>query len=366
MKRREFLRYSALVAAASSASILTKAWSMPAPKRVLVLGGTLFLGPAIVEALSADGHTVTLFNRGITNPDLFPYLEKLHGFRSAQAGDQDLSPLTHRQFDVVVDVWPNDPEVVAPAATLLKERAQHYVYVSSVGAYDHKAFGKPDPVTEEMPLTPWEAPGRAYNRNKAESERRLHKIVGERLTIVRPGPIQGHRDETSDLLTWLVRAQQGGEHIAPGDGTDPVEFVDVKDVARFVALAVERSIFGTFNLTGRSFPFRQLIEECKAATRSDASFVWIPREFLHEHGLDSDYALRTFDGNFPLWIPEQDFQGIYRVSSEKAFRAGWATRPFDETAFDCLRDFHAGELKRSTMLSAEKEAEVIKAWRERG
>ena len=334
-------------------------------KRVLVLGGTLFLGPAIVEALSADGHTVTLFNRGVTHPELFPHLEKLRGFRSADASDQDLAALAHRHFDVVVDVWPNDPEVVASAATFLKDHAQHYLYVSSVGAYDHALFARPEPVTEDDPLQPWDAPGRAYNRNKAESERRLHRIIGDPITIVRPGPIQGHRDEKSDLLTWLIRAQDGGEHIAPGDGTDPVEFVDVKDVARFVSLSIEKSLFGTFNLTGRQISFRQFIEHCKVATRSDSSFVWIPQAFLHENGLETDYALRVFGGNFPLWVPERDFQGIYRVGSEKAFRAGWVTRAFDETAFDCLSDFSAGEMTRSTLLSAAKEKEVITAWRER-
>jgi 2'-hydroxyisoflavone reductase len=108
----------------------------------------------------------------------------------------------------------------------------------------------PDPpLTEEMPLEPWNSSARGYNRNKAESERCLSHILGEHLTIVRPGPIKGHRDDTPDLLTWLLRLR-GGQHIAPGDGSDPVELVDVKDVARFVALAIDRALFGTFNLAG--------------------------------------------------------------------------------------------------------------------
>ena len=367
MNRREFLRHSTLLTAASACSCLLPAgaWGNFAPKRILVLGGTFFLGPAVVDALIADGHTVTLFNRGITNPELFPHLEKLRGFRSADVSDQDLSALSHRHFDVIVDVWPNDPEVVKSAAEFLSQRAQHYLYVSSIAAYDTKEFAKPS-IVEDAPLEPWKGTGRAYDQNKAESERRLQQIVGERLTIVRPGPIKGRRDDTPDLLTWLLRAQEGGEHIAPGDGHDPVELVDVKDVARFLAMAVERSLYGTFNLTGKSMSFREFLEACKGATHSDARFVWVPQQFLHEHGLEPDVVLHTFAGNFPFWRPDPSNQGLYRVSSDKAFKAGWRTRAFEETAFDCLNDFYSGRVDRPNFLPAAKEKEVLQAWTRRG
>jgi 2'-hydroxyisoflavone reductase len=247
------------------------------------------LGPALVEGAVAEGHIVTLFNRGVTNPNLFPHLEKLRGFRSGDADDQDLSALARRHFDVVVDVWPNDPAIVASAAEFLKDRARHYLYVSSVAAYDSKEFAKAG-IEENAPLEAWNGPGRKYNRGKAESERRLHAILGERLTIVRPGPIKGNRDTTPDLLTWLIRAQKGGQHIGPGDGSDPVEIVDVKDVARFLVLAIDRSLYGTFNLTGRPMSFREFLDACKAATWSDAQFVWIPQGFLHQHQLETSAA----------------------------------------------------------------------------
>jgi 2'-hydroxyisoflavone reductase len=123
LDRRAFLKHSALVTAASACSPLlpSRAWASFAPKRILVFGGTLFLGPALVDVLVADGHTVTLFNRGVTNPELFPRLEKLRGFRSPDGNDQDLSAISHRHFDVIVDVWPNDPEVVQSAAEFLKQ-----------------------------------------------------------------------------------------------------------------------------------------------------------------------------------------------------------------------------------------------------
>jgi 2'-hydroxyisoflavone reductase len=360
--RRSFVKNSALLLAASACFPQRPAWASSAPKKILVLGGTSFLGPAVVDALVADGHTVTLFNRGVTNPDLFPHLEKLRGFRSPDANDQDLTPLSHRRFDVIVDVWPNDPAVVASAAEFLRDRAQHYLFVSSVAAYDSHEFAKAD-IVEDAPMEPWNGSGRPYNRNKAESERRLHQIIGERLTIVRPGPIKGTRDSTPDLLTWLLRAQQGGEHIAPGDGHDPVELVDVKDVASFLAVTIARSLYGTFNLTGKSMSFREFLKACQSATRSDATFVWIPQQFLREHGLESDVMLHTFAGNFPFWRPDPANQGLYRVSSEKAFKAGWRTRPFEETAFDCLHDFYsAQDIDRPIFLSEAKEKEVLAAW----
>ena len=367
MNRKEFLKGSLwmTVAAACSSLLPSRLWATFVPKRILVLGGTSFLGPAVVDALVADGHTVILFNRGVTNPDLFPHLEKLRGFRSPDSTDQDLSALSYRHFDVIVDVWPNDPEVVASAAEFLKQRTQHYVFVSSVAAYDSKQFASAN-IDEDAPMEPWNGPGRIYNRGKAESERRLHEIIGERLTIVRPGPIKGRRDTTPDLLTWLLRAQEGGEHIAPGDGHDPVELVDVKDVARFLSLAIAQPLHGTFNLTGKSISFRDFLEAARSATHSDATFVWIPQLFLHEHGLEPDTVLHTFAGNFPFWRPDPSNQGLYRVSSEKAYRAGWRTRPFDETAFDCLNDFYAGQfMERPSFLSPAKEKEVLDAWRRR-
>src|ERR1039458_1039205 len=250
MDRRSFIKSSLLASAASAYSsfLASPTFASAAPKRVLVLGGTLFLGPAIVESALAAGHIVTLFNRGVTNPTLFPNLEKLKGFRSSDPQDEDLSALSRRHFDVVVDVWPNDPAVAASAAELLRDRAGHYLYVSSIAAYDSSEFANAG-VEETAPMEPWNSSGRKYNRGKADSERRLHAIFGEKLTIVRPGPIKGTRDTTPDLLPWLLRAQRGAQHIAPGDGTDPVELVDVKDVARFLVMAIARSLYGTFNLT---------------------------------------------------------------------------------------------------------------------
>lgn len=369
MQRRNFVQSSLAALAGTicwSASSNSSAASA-SPKHLLILGGTRFLGPAIVEAAVARGHTVTLFNRGVTNPNLFPHLEQLRGFRGADPRDEDLTALSHRRFDVAIDVWPNDPAVSASAARFLSDRVQHYLYVSSIAAYGAQELEKAG-LEEGASLEPWNGSARSYSRGKAESERRLGAIYGNRLTTIRPGPIKGTGDTTPDLLTWLMRAQSGGTHIGPGSGEDPVEVVDVKDVARFLMLAIDRALFGAFNLTGKPYSFRQFLAACNEALRADARFEWVPQIFLREHGLQTDSALKTFSGNFPLWRPPGSQTGLFQISSAKAFQAGWQIRAFEETALDTLSFFRSQRetLEWEDFLSADKEREVLKAWQERG
>jgi len=372
MNRRRFLQGAA---AASAVSLLGRrlvgaAGPVPRPKSILVLGGTSFLGPAIVEAAVVAGHTVTLFNRGITNPELFPRLEKLHGFRSATAGDENWQAIGSRRWDAVIDVWPYDPALAASAAARLRNQTGHCLYVSSIAAYQRRDFATVG-LTEDGPLNPTDPALRPYDRGKAESERRLHALVGERLTIVRPGPIKGDRDDSADLYAWLRRAQGGGRRIGPGSGEDHVQLVDVKDVARFLVLAIDRPLYGDFNLTGEPMTFRQFLEHCNRATRSDTEFVWIPRDFLHEQGLDpvsfDNPNIPSYLGNFPFWHPEPGRVGFFQISSRKAFDAGWRQRPFDETAADCLWTFASfgPEFSFKDELDPEAEARALDRWSRR-
>ncbi|MFI5182624.1 MAG: NAD-dependent epimerase/dehydratase family protein [Thermoanaerobaculia bacterium] len=365
MDRRRFLRTSL---GASAAALLPRLMTSgplagAIPRKILVLGGTSFLGPAVVEAAVVAGHSVTLFNRGITNPALFPTLEKLRGFRSPDRTEENFTALGQRRWDVVVDVWPSDPSVVESAARVLRDRTTQYLYVSSIAAYDPKGFAQPH-LTESAPLNAWDTAVRPYNRGKAESERRLLALLGDRLTVVRPGPIKGDRDTTPDLLAWLRRAQTATTHIGPGSGEDHVQLVDVKDVARFLVLAIDRSLHGTFNLTGAPMSFREFLARCVAATRSSADFVWIPREFLHQHGLDPD---PSYLGKFPFWHPEPERRGLFQISSQKAFDAGWTQRPFTETALEYLWFFDQldpGVWQWTDELSEPIEASALAAWRE--
>ncbi|WP_187143259.1 NAD-dependent epimerase/dehydratase family protein [Terriglobus albidus] len=336
-----------------------------------MLGGTLFLGPAVVEAAIAEGHTVTLFNRGITNPSLFPNVEKLRGFRSANLDDQNLSALGTRHWDVVIDVWPNDPVLAESAARLLKDRTDHYLYISSIAAYDKTAFEQTY-VTENSPLTPWNVAASGYSRGKAESERRLADIVGEKLTIVRPGGIKGVRDDTPDLLIWLRRLQTQPGVIVPGTGEHPVAVVDVRDIADFLLLAIEKSIFGTFNLAGRWMPFRTFLEQCKNAIHSDSELVWVPESFLQEQGVYPQ-SLSNWLLNFPYCradhgsLDGSPVQG--QISDEKALTAGWQIRPLRDTVLDCLASFSAlgnlgGYTFRDTLPPA-RQVELLRLWRDK-
>ncbi|HWC75011.1 MAG TPA: NAD-dependent epimerase/dehydratase family protein [Gemmatimonadales bacterium] len=364
MNRRVFIETS--VAASATLlwpSIAVRHRVSAAPKNVLILGGTLFLGPQIVEAAVAAGHHVTLFNRGITNSDLFPHVEKLRGLRSATAAEENWDALGRREWDVVVDVWPSDPALAESAARLLRQRTRHYLYVSSIAAYDRRGFAEPG-LTEEGALTAWDSSAGAYNRGKAESERRLNALIGERLTIVRPVAIKGARDDSPDLLTWLRRARAGGRHIAPGTGDTYVQLVDVKDVARFLVLAIDRSLYGTFNVAGDAMTLRQFLDRCKVATDSTAEFVWVPQEFLHQQGLDPDRAIFPSD-KFPFWHPEPARRGFYQISNSKAVNAGWIQRPFTETALDALwwmDAFGPGAFQWTDPLPAEVEQRVLSQW----
>ena len=371
MNRRRFIQ-SAL--AASGASLLRipgvrGAGPAPASKSILVLGGTSFLGPALVREAVVVGYTVTLFNRGITNPELFPRLEKLRGLRSVNAPEERWDAVGSRRFDAIVDVWPFEPALAETAARRLRGQTGHWLYVSSIAAYDKRGFATPG-LTEDAPLNPFDDAHRPYDRGKAESERRLNALVGERLTIVRPGPIKGERDDTPDLLTWLRRCQSGGRHIGPGIGAEHVQIVDVRDVARFLVTAIERSVYGTFNLTGAPMTFPEYMGRCAEAVRSTSrvEFVWIPREFLHEHGLDpapwNDPKHPHYLGLFPGWHPEPERVGVAQISSRKAFDTGWTQRPFAETAADYLWfiEDSGSNADWKDELSPEVEARVLERW----
>jgi 2'-hydroxyisoflavone reductase len=331
---------------------------------MLVLGGTGFLGPAFVTAALRAGYTPTLFNRGISHPGIFPHLERIRGFRSPDLSKQDLSGLKGRRWDVVVDVWPHDPDVVESAASLLAPAAAQYVFVSSVAAYD----GYPNPgITEKYRLRAWRSDARGYEADKAESERRLHNLTGPKLTVVRPGPIKGDGDGSPDLVTWLLRARNGGRHIGPGDGADAVQFVDVKDVGNFMSMAVQHRYTGAYNLTGDPWTFHDFLQECESYTQPRGEFIWIPRRFLTEHGLKTDFELGVYCGNFPFWRPEPALGNLFRISSAKAYAAGWQTRPFSETAHDCLVTFGAADETPKSwkdFLSPSEEQRVLLAWQQ--
>lgn len=359
MHRRGLLRLALISGATLPAGKV--AWCAARSQRVLVLGGTGFLGPATVQALVAQGHTVTLFNRGQSHPELFAGMEKLRGNRDPKL--QDLTALGgDRRWDAVIDVWPQEPDIVEATVRLLAPRTRHYLYVSSVAAYD----GYPAPeMDESAPLRPWAAGSADYEHNKAESERRLQQYAGSKLTVVRPGPIMGSLSGAPDLVRWLMRLHNGGQHIGPGDGNDAVELVDVHDVGSFLATCVSRQWLGAWNLTGTPMSFREFLAQCNAISGGRATFVWIHQSYLSSHGLKSDRELDVYAGNFPFWRPEKDLGNIFRISSAKAYGVGWRTRPFADTAHDCLANFGLLQGRSGVWkdyIKPGKEQEVLQAW----
>jgi 2'-hydroxyisoflavone reductase len=275
--------------------------------KMLVLGGTRFVGRAVVDAALAAGHEVTLFNRGRTDPGLYPQLETVIGDRTA-----DLSALRGRSFDTVVDVAGYDPEVVAMSAGAFG--AVRYVYVSSVSVYADQRV----PAVEDAPTLGDDS----YGGRKAACERVVRRLHGDGALIARPGLIVGPHDPTERFAYWPRRLARGGRVLAPGSPGDPVQFIDVRDLARFL---VGTSAGGTFNVVGPPLPIADLLAACR--TSAPAELVWVPSERLLAAGVDPWMGV-------PLWIGDPDWAAANLVDASRARAAGLVTRPVAETVAD--------------------------------
>jgi 2'-hydroxyisoflavone reductase len=268
--------------------------------------------------------------------------------------------LTLPPLFIVASFWKTLAE---SAARLLKDRISHYLYVSSISVYENTDFSQPN-VQEDAAVAAWNSSDSPYSRGKAETERRLRQIIGERLTIVRPGPIKGIRDDTPDILNWLRRMQPGTPVLAPGDGSDPVQIVDVRDVADFLLLAIDRSIFGTFNLTGHTLAYRDFLDQCRSAVHSNAELVWIPESFLRQQMPEANLPNWRY---FPYWRIGSLRPNFSRISSQKAYDAGWVTRPLRYTAIEYLAWFNTLPIGDPAYgfqdpLTPERQSEIISNW----
>src|SRR5919204_586040 len=240
--------------------------------KLLVLGGTLFLGRAVVESALAGGHDVTIFTRGQTAPELFPEAERLQGDR-----DGDLGALEGRSWDAVVDTSAYVPRVVRQSAELLRDNVEHYTFVSTVSVYGPQ----PGRVTEETPVRRPEDPEtedvqNRYGELKTLSEDVVNEVFGERAAIVRPGLIVGPHDPTNRFTYWVTRVAKGGEVLAPGRPDRPIQFVDARDVAEWMLRMADEQRGGVFNATGPEPPVTmgELLETCEQVSGSGARLVW--------------------------------------------------------------------------------------------
>jgi len=361
--RREFVRDVAAGAAAvaATAAFGTKAFAeVTKPKKtLLILGGTKFLGPAVVEAAKASGWTITLFNRGKTNPGLFPDLEKLQGDRLS-----DLKSLEGRTWDAVVDTSGYFPREVRDSAGLLgKQGAKQYVYISSISAY--KDLAKPG-IDETAPLAVLADPtienvsNGSYGGLKALCEQAAETAMPGNVTNIRPGLIVGPDDPTDRYTYWPVRIARGGEVLAPNTPADPVEFIDVRDLGIWIVKMIDTRTMGVFNATSAPIKVGDMLDSCKSASGSDARFTWADSAFLEAQKVAAWSDL-------PVWTPPVgEDAGAGLVSNARAVAKGLTFRPIKVTAKDTLDWWKALPKERTEKLKAgltpERETAVLAAW----
>jgi 2'-hydroxyisoflavone reductase len=346
--------------AAAKAAKGAKAKAAEKRLEILILGGTGFLGPHLVENARARGHAITLFNRGKTHPELFPDVEKLRGDR-----DGKLDALKGRKWDAVIDTSGYVPRIVKLSAELLAPAVRQYVFISSISVYPDDVKPGADESTPVQELT---EPGseevrKHYGALKALCERAAEAVMPGRTTNVRPGLIVGPGDPTDRYTYWPVRIDRGGEALAPGTPEDPVQYVDARDLAAWIVQTIERGTVGVYNATGpeRRLGIGTMLASCRKASPAPAGLRWVPEKFLEEHKVSAW-------SDMPVWTGASG--GFSSIDCTKAIRAGLRFRPADDTAKDTLAWWKTlPEDRRKKLragLSAEREQEVLAAWKSRG
>lgn len=362
MQRRDFLAAVAASMASALAGCSQNVHRTGSRKSILVLGGTNFVGPAIVERAIAAGYDVTLFNRGITRPYLFPELEKLRGNRSLDGSDLG-SLISARRWDAVIDVWPWQSGLVAETARLLADRADYYFFCSSIAVY--RDFSRPG-IDETAPVHEND-PG-WYGGEKAIAEQAVRRYFPDSNGISRCHAILGPRDDGHFFHYWLRRMATFDEVLAPGSGQDPVQYVDVRDVAQWIVDCVEMRRVGTYNLSGPmpSIRLRDFLEQSRSAIGSSARLIWADADFLRK-----TQSVQSFT-DMPLWAPLDEDEGFYQIDGSKAIDDRIAYRPLTATARDAWQ-WHRSHFFRDISfpvggigLSRDREEQILSAWHAQG
>jgi 2'-hydroxyisoflavone reductase len=379
LSRRNFVRVATVggllgavgATPVSAFSGLVGTHSPPRPLRILILGGTGFIGPYQVRYAVERGHQVTVFNRGRREADLPPAVEHLRGDRN-----NDLSALRGREWDVVIDNPTTLPFWVRDAASLLQDHADHYIFISTISVYSD--FSRPgmdetaalapytgaDPMAETM-ATFQANSGRLFGPLKALSEQEAERWFPGRTTVIRPGLIVGPNDPTDRFTYWPVRVARGGEVLAPGTPADPVQFIDARDLSEWTIRMAEQKATGTYNATGpaRTLGMGQLLDTMTPLAEAPVRFTFADADFL------ASQQVRPWS-HMPAWVPgEGDMAGMLQVSIQRALDRGLTYRPTADTARDALAWFRTLPAERQANLLAglapEREAEVLRAWHER-
>lgn len=327
--------------------------------KLLILGGTRFLGRAIVEAAMAKGNEITLFHRGQTNPDLFPEAEHILGDR-----DGDLDGLAGGRWDAVIDTCGYVPRIVEQSVRFLAPHVGHYTFISSLSVYADPSqtnMAEDAQVSVIEDETVEEITGETYGALKALCENVVEDIMGERGLSVRSGLIVGPHDPTDRFTYWPARLDRGGEVLAPGAPDSPVQFIDVRDIAAWTLQATEQALSGPYNVTGPAtrLTMGELVAACQQAASRPSEQTWVSDSFLQAHNV-APYT------EMPLWVPAE-YAGYGTFNIEKALASGITYRALEATVKDTLA-WHATrptDHEWRAGLSSEREAELLSAWNER-
>jgi 2'-hydroxyisoflavone reductase len=330
---------------------------------LLIIGGTVFLGRTIVEAALRQGHRITLFNRGKSNPELFPQVEKIIGDR-----DSDLSSLEGLRWDAVIDTCGYVPRVVRQSVERLANVVGHYTFISTVSVYADQSLCNMDesaPVGTLEDESVEEVTGESYGPLKALCEQEVINRMPGRSLVIRPGLIVGPYDPSDRFTYWVRRISEGGEVLAPKPRDAPVEFIDVRDLAEWILRMAESQQTGIYNAVGPAQPLtmEQFLSACKRISESDARFTWVGGTFLLQNNVQPWTEM-------PMWVPAEDptSAGIFSVNGEKARKAGLQHRPMEETIRATLYwDKTRPEgVEMRAGISRQREEELIRLWKNQG
>ncbi|MEO5720282.1 MAG: twin-arginine translocation signal domain-containing protein [Chthoniobacterales bacterium] len=374
--RRKFIQVSAMAGGALGAGLFTQTGRAAdekagKPLRILVLGGTGFTGPFQVKYALERGHTVTVFNRGKTRPGELPEgVEQLIGDRNGQ-----LDALKNREWDVAIDNPTSAPVWIRDVAQVLKGNVENYVFISSISVYADNS--KPNDETgavakyegadamKESRETIVASQFKLYGPLKALSEEEAEKWFPKKALVIRPGLIVGPGDQTDRFTYWPVRIERGGEVLAPGAPSDPVQIIDARDLAEWTIRMVEQRAVGIYNATGpeKPWPMGEMLDGIKTALKSEAKFTWADADFLEAQKV-APWS------DMPVWVPPRGEEGgMGRTSNAKALAAGLTFRSLADTSRDTLAWFKTLPAERQKTLKAgltpEREAEVLAAWHKR-
>lgn len=363
VNRREFIRSMVKLSTGALSLPLLSKCSSENKLKILILGGTNFVGPALVRSLINSGHEVVLFNRGITNPYLFPELRKIRGDR--ELGEEGYKNLIGEEtkWDAIIDVWPQNPSLVEDAVNLMRQKTNHYLFISSIAVYqDFKNAG----IKEEYTTRDGDEYKKGnYGLNKVLCEDKIEEVFSDRFTIFRCGGIVGERDEGPFTNYYVNKMVNYSDMLAP-DANDPIQFIDVNDLANFVSRCIENEIFGSYNVIGPliQMGYKDMLLDIKKSLNSSVNIHWMSPDFIIRQAKLSPFV------DIPFWIPiaSDPEPGFYQIDNTKSVGQGLKFSPIRTTTQSAYKTLTSISIDQSLPINRgvelKRELEIITAWKE--